>query len=39
VIKTADGGRPIVLENKAVLAARKNILARYGVSKEQNLKK
>ena len=39
VIKTADGGRPIVLEHKAVLAARENILSRYGVSKEQNLKK
>jgi S1-C subfamily serine protease len=39
VIKTADGGRPIVLEHKAVKAARDNILARYGVSKERNLEK
>lgn len=39
VIKTADGGRPIVLERKAVKAARDNILARYGVSKERNLEK
>jgi S1-C subfamily serine protease len=39
VIKTADGGRPIVLEQKAVKAARDNILARYGVSKERNLEK
>ena len=39
VIKTADGGRPIVLEQKAVKAARDNILARYGVTRERNLEK
>ena len=39
VIKTADVGPPIVLERKAVEAARKNIHSRYGVSSEQNLKK
>jgi len=39
VITTADGGRPIVLEQKAVLAARENILSRYGIASERNLKK
>lgn len=39
VIRTADVGPPIVLERKAVEAARKNILSRYGVTQEQNLKK
>ena len=39
VIKTADVAPPIVMERKAVESARKNILARYGVEQEQNLKK
>jgi len=39
VIKTADVGPPIVLEQKAVHAARENILKRYGVASEQNLEK
>lgn len=39
VIKTADVGPPIVLDRKAVQAARKNILKRYGVTSEQNLEK
>jgi hypothetical protein len=39
VIKMADDGPPIVLERKAVEAARKNILKHYGVTQEQNLKK
>ena len=39
VIKTADIGPPIVMERMAVESARKNILSRYGVEKEQNLKK
>jgi len=37
VIKMAGVGRPIVLERKAVEAARQRILSRYGVTKEQNL--
>lgn len=39
VIKTADIGPPIVMERMAVESARKNILSRYGVEQEQNLKK
>jgi S1-C subfamily serine protease len=39
VITTADDRRPIVLEHKAVLAARQNILSRYGITKERNLEK
>ena len=39
VIKTADVGPPIVLERKAVEAARENILTRYGITSEQNLEK
>ncbi|MFM8981702.1 MAG: PDZ domain-containing protein [Spartobacteria bacterium] len=39
VIKTADVGPPIVLERKAVEAARENILTRYGIASEQNLAK
>ena len=39
VIKMEDNGPPIVLERKAVEAARKNILKHYGVTQEQNLKK
>ena len=39
VIKSADVAPPIVMERKAVESARKNILARYGVEQEQNLKK
>lgn len=37
VIKMAGAGRPIVLERKAVEAARERILSRYAVTKEQNL--
>jgi len=37
VIKMAGAGRPIVLERKAVEEARKRILSRYAVTKEQNL--
>jgi hypothetical protein len=37
VIKMAGGGRPIVLERKAVEEARQRILSRYGVTKEQKL--
>lgn len=37
VIKMAGIGRPIVLERQAVDAARERILARYGVTREQNL--
>jgi S1-C subfamily serine protease len=39
VIKTADVGPPIVLERKAVEAARENIRTRYGIVSEQNLEK
>jgi S1-C subfamily serine protease len=39
VIKTADVGPPIVLERKAVEAARENIVKRYGIALEQNLEK
>lgn len=37
VIKMAGEGRPIVLERKAVEEARKRILSRYAVTREQNL--
>ncbi|MFZ4774182.1 MAG: PDZ domain-containing protein [Terrimicrobiaceae bacterium] len=37
VIKMAGAGRPVVLERKAVEEARKRILSRYAVTKEQNL--
>lgn len=37
VIKMAGAGRPIVLERKAVEEARKRILSRYAVTREQNL--
>ena len=37
VIKMAGAGRPIVLERKAVEEARKRILSRYAVTKEQNI--
>ena len=37
VITLAGTGRPIVLERKAVEAARERILSRYGVTREQNL--
>ena len=37
VIKMAGAGRPIVLERKAIEEARKRILSRYAVTKEQNL--
>ena len=37
VIKLVGAGRPIVLERSAVEAARERILARYNVSKEENL--
>lgn len=39
VIEMLGEGRPIVLERKAVEAARARILARYGVNKEENLEK
>jgi len=39
VIQMLGAGRPIVLERKAVDAARERILSRYGVSREQNLLK
>jgi hypothetical protein len=39
VIEVAGGGRPIVLERKAVEAARERIVARYGVNQEENLTK
>ncbi len=39
VIKMAGGGRPIVLERKAVEEARGRIAARYRVTSEQNLEK
>ncbi len=39
VIRMVGSGRPIVLERKAVEAARERILARYGVTREQNLVK
>jgi S1-C subfamily serine protease len=39
VIKTADVGPPIVLERKAVEAARENIRTGYGLASEQNLEK
>lgn len=37
VIKMAGAGRPVVLERKAVEEARKRILSRYAVTREQNL--
>ncbi len=37
VINMAGAGRPIVLERKAVEEARKRILSRYAVTREQNL--
>ena len=37
VINMAGAGRPIVLERKAVEEARKRILSRYSVTREQNL--
>lgn len=39
VIELVGDGRPIVLERKAVEDARNRIIARYGVSKEENLEK
>jgi len=39
VIKTADVGPPIVLERKAVEAAREKIRTRYGIASEQTLQK
>lgn len=39
VIQMLGAGRPIVLERKAVEAARERILSRYGVGREQNLVK
>ncbi len=39
VIEMAGNGRPVVLERKAVEEARNRIIARYGVSKEENLEK
>jgi len=39
VIKFAGGGRPIVLERKAVEEARARILQRYAVTTEKNLEK
>ena len=38
VIEFIGAGRPLVLEAKAVAAARQRILAGYGVGKESNLK-
>ena len=39
VVKMAGGGRPIVLERKAVEEARARIASRYRVTREQNLEK
>lgn len=39
VIQFAGGGRPIVLDRKAVDEARPRILARYAVTSEKNLEK
>jgi S1-C subfamily serine protease len=38
VIEFLGAGRPLVLEAKAVAAARQRILQRYGVTRESNLK-
>jgi len=38
VIEFVGAGRPLVLEAKAVAAARARILSRYGVGRESNLK-
>ena len=39
VIKFAGGGRPLVLERKAIEEARPRIRERYDVTAEKNLKK
>lgn len=39
VIKMTGGGRPLVLERKAVEESRRRILKRYGVNTEKNLTK
>jgi len=39
VIKLDGGGRPIVLERKAIEEARARIASRYGLTSEQNLEK